>query len=62
MNAWDRFRANAKRATTQKRWEAVIDQVRAFNAYCDHHGWPDWWADMERMERDAITARVREEF
>lgn len=59
---WKTFRARARRAFTQGRYEAVIDTVREFNAYCNEHGWPDWWADMERLERDAIEARVRAEF
>jgi len=62
MNAWNGFRKLARRATVERRWSDVIGHVRAFNAYCAHHGWPDWWADMERMERNAITARVREDF
>jgi len=62
MNGWKRYKMLARRATTLRRWSDVIDIVREFNAYCTDNGWPDWWSDMERMERDAISARVREEF
>jgi hypothetical protein len=60
-DGWKRYRARARRANTQERWSDVIDIVRAFNAYCERYGWPDWWSDMERLERDAIDARVRAE-
>jgi len=55
-----RFRTNTRAASQREDWQAVIDQVAAFEAWCDKHFWPDWWADMDRLRRDAEAELRRE--
>ena len=35
--------------------EAVAEARRIF----DVHGWPDWWARVDRLEDDALWAEAR---
>lgn len=52
--AWKRYRRQMKLACTRKDYNGVKAIAESFENFCSDHGYPDWWAEINRRRDDAL--------